>query len=108
MYALEIRIKVVICKRLALDNLPQHCRTHELLELIIFTGLWSELEDPANAATRSNWDLLVRFGKQQLNNLRYKPSTGPSGGLGAFDPVALANAFDDPTAGVYTWLSRLP
>ena len=44
-YSLEIRVKAMICRRLALDLLPRHCKTHDLSELILFTGLWGELND---------------------------------------------------------------
>jgi hypothetical protein len=54
LYALEIRIKTFICKQLRLSRLPKVCKTHDLSELIIFTGMWEELEDPANLAIRQN------------------------------------------------------
>jgi hypothetical protein len=104
-YALEIRIKTFICKALKLDNLPMHCKTHDLAELLLFTGLWAELEDPANAAIRRHWDLLVQFSKDRLNNIRYLPAAA---GLGKYDQKQLIEALDDPTSGVCPWLSRHP
>jgi hypothetical protein len=56
MYSLEIRIKTLICRTLRLSHLPRVCKSHNLSELIIFTGLWEELENPANAGLRQNWD----------------------------------------------------
>jgi hypothetical protein len=73
LYSLEIRIKPFICKQLKLSHLPKVCKTHDLSELIIFTGMWVELEDPANLAIRQNWDLLVDFSKVRLNDQRYLP-----------------------------------
>jgi hypothetical protein len=104
LYALEIRIKTFICKRLRLDNLPRACKTHDLSELIIFTGFWEELLDPANATIRQNWDLLANFSRVRLNDQRYLPR-------GLLDPVSLRDcidALDDPRDGVLPWLSRHP
>lgn len=68
LYSLEIRIETLICKQLKLSHLPKDCKTHDLSELIIFTGMWEELEDPANDAVRQNWDLLANFSKVRLND----------------------------------------
>jgi hypothetical protein len=103
-YALEIRIKTVICKRLALNHLPGHCKTHDLTELIIFTGLLAELDDPANATIRANWDLLVKFSEDRLNDLRYLPESTVT----SSDLDELVKALDDPNDGVLSWLSRHP
>jgi hypothetical protein len=103
-YALEIWVKTFICKRLRLDNLPRACKTHDLSELIIFTGLWEQLQDPANAAIQQNWDLLATFSKVRLNDQRYLPR-------GLLDPgllKACSAALDDPRDGVLPWLSRQP
>ena len=104
LYALEIRIKTMICRRLAINYLPKHCKTHELEELMIFTGLIAELDDPANAGIRQNWDVLVHFAKTRLNNVRYLPGNA----LTAADLTRLLNALDDPSDGVWPWLSRHP
>lgn len=104
LYSLEIRIKTFICNHLRLSHLPKVCKTHDLKELIIFTGMWSELQDPANATVRQNWDLLADFSKVRLNDQRYLPR-------GLLDPEELMRyneAFDDPQDGVLAWLSRRP
>jgi hypothetical protein len=103
-YSLEIRIKTLICKHLRLSHLPKVCKTHDIKELVIFTGLSSELQDPANAAVRQNWDLLADFSKVRLNDQRYLPR-------GLLDPLELKkhnDALDDPQDGVLAWLSRHP
>ncbi|MGZ3433261.1 MAG: hypothetical protein ACXWN0_16195, partial [Isosphaeraceae bacterium] len=71
----EIRIKTIICKRLGIDLLPGHCKTHQLDELIIFTGLLGTLDDPANDGIRQNWDILAKFAREQLNQIRYLPGS---------------------------------
>ena len=105
LYALEIRVKTLICKRLVLDHLPKHCKTHEPPELLLFTGFSSELDDSINAKIRRNWDLLVLFGKERLNSLRYLPSAKA---LNGYDLGFLLTALDDPNDGVLAWLSRHP
>lgn len=103
-YSLQIRLKTYICRILKLSHLPKVCKTHDLSELIIFTGLWEELEDPANAAVRQNWDLLVDFSKLRLNDQRYLPRVM----LDPKDVKSYNDALDDPRNGVHTWLSRHP
>jgi hypothetical protein len=104
LYALEIRLKTLICKHLKLSLLPKACKTHELSELVIFTGRWEELEDPANTIIRQNWDLLVDFSKKRLNNLRYIPRHK----LPSPEFSKLMNALDDPNDGVLSWLLNHP
>jgi hypothetical protein len=103
-YSLEIRVKAIICKQLKLSHLPAACKTHDLSELFVFTGMLEELEDPANSTTRQNWDLLVDFSKVRLNEQRYLPRV-------LLTPVDLARyteALDNPQDGVLAWLSRHP
>jgi hypothetical protein len=102
LYSLEIRIKSFICKQLTLSHLPKVCKTHDLMELIIFTGMWHELQDPVNAAVRQNWDLLADFSKVRLNDQRYLPQLDPK------ELKKYNDALDDPQDGVLVWLSRHP
>jgi hypothetical protein len=104
LYALEIRLKVLICKQLRLSVLPKACKTHDLSELIIFTGMWEELGDPVNSTIRQNWDFLVDFSKKDLNNLRYIPRQK----LAASELSNLIAALDDTQNGVLSSLSRHP
>ncbi len=52
-YALEARIKLRICDHLGLDLLPTACKTHDLAQLIIFTGLVAELRIRATPGSSS-------------------------------------------------------
>jgi len=103
-YSLEIRVKAIVCKQLKLSHLPKACKTHDLSELIVFTGMWEELEDPANSTIRQNWDLLVDFSKVRLNAQRYLPRVM----LKVDDLARYTGALDDPQDGVLAWLSRRP
>lgn len=101
-YALEIRIKAMICRRLNLELLPKACRTHDLMEIIIFTGLWAELSDPVNDRVEKNWELMVAFSRRRLNLLRYQPAAI----LTDVETNEIDAALDDPQVGVLAWLSR--
>jgi len=103
-YALEIQLKWHVCLHLDLEYLPRACKTHDLGDLVIFTGRSRELDDPKNGNLRSNWDILAAFSKMRLNEIRYQSSA-------SFDAAKLAelsDALDDPANGVLAWLSRRP
>ena len=104
LYSLEIRLKWLICRHLGLEYLPKACKTHDLTELAIYTGLWPELDDPAHGNLRSNWDRLADFSKKQLNDLRYLPRAALDSGKLA----GLTADLDEPTDGVLAWLSGHP
>jgi len=101
-YALEVRIKALICQKLNLEYLPRACKTHDLNELVIFTGLLAELYDPINFAVAVNWNVLAEFSSKLLNVLRYRPEHLYS----VNQADRLDAALDDPHDGVLTWLSR--
>jgi hypothetical protein len=102
LYSLEIRLKTMICKKLNLPCLPTKCKTHDLAELIIFTGIWEELA--TDVVVRQNWDLLVEYSKQRLNDQRYLPRAS----LDLADFTKHMQALDDAKDGVLSWLSRHP
>lgn len=102
LYSLEIQVKILICHHLALPCLPNACKTHDLTELIIFTGLWRELQDPSFSLVRENWDILQIHSKSRLNDLRYQPRAD----LDLDDAAKIDEALDDPVNGVQAWLSR--
>ena len=101
-YALEVRIKAIICRHLNLDYLPRACKTHDLKELIIFTGLRPELYNPINARVLRSWDQLADFSAKYLNVLRYRPNLN----YAVAEADLLDVALDDPQHGVLAWLSR--
>ena len=101
-YALEARVKARICEHLQLELLPRACKTHDLTELVIFTGLMGELEDPTNALVKEFWDFLATFSRLELGRLRYQARVQMP------DLLAdeLLKALDEPTHGAFAWLSR--
>jgi hypothetical protein len=71
-YALEILLKVRICKHLRLAKLPKALEFHDLDALLIMSGLQGELNGASSV--KSNWDDLKRLvGK--VDELRYGPAT---------------------------------
>jgi len=104
LYSLEIYVKIVICKHLILPCFPGACKTHDLADLLIFTGLWQELQDPSNSSIRQNWDILLEYSKERLNDLRYQPRAE----LDLIDAARIEQALDDPDHGVQAWLSKRP
>lgn len=104
LYCVEIRIKTIICKHLTVASLPVACKTHNLEELLIFTGLWAELLDPNKLAIKNNWDEIAGFSFRNLNEMRYLPANS----VPATEILKVETALDDPTNGVWPWLSSHP
>ncbi len=102
LYSLEIVVKIAICRRLRLPRLPAACKTHDLAELLFFTGAWHEIEDEAGQEVRKRWDVAVEYSRERLNDLRYEPRSK----LTAEEVARIEEALDDPTHGVLAWLSR--
>ncbi len=100
LYALEITLKVLICKRLDLEALPTAFEIHDLDGLLVLSGLSRKLGAARGIGVQGNWDAALETSKQ-LNNLRYLPNNGWT--------QAQANDFlkilKDPQNGVLTWLS---
>ena len=101
-YALEIRLKVVICRRLDLQELPKFFQTHNLEELLIASGLSQKIlhvKKPRNVS--KNWDaLVIRF--SQLNDLRYKDDPK----FDKIDAEALLAQLRGNPGGVLQWLEK--
>lgn len=100
-YSLEILLKTLICKTLKLKTLPYHCFTHDLGELMLFSGFSNELEEPEKSEIYENWLRLAKFSDKRLNDLRYLPTNH----FTATELEVLTIALDDPTNGVIAWLS---
>ncbi|WP_165245264.1 hypothetical protein [Paludisphaera soli] len=102
LYSLEILVKVVICKRLNLPSLPAACKSHNLAELLVFTGAWLEMQDPSSSLVRLNWDTLVEASREGLNDLRYQPREE----LSLEAAAEIDEALDEPENGVLAWLLK--
>ena len=101
LYATEILLKVLICKRLDLPKLPAAFQIHELDELLLLAGLSRRIYGPELLTVRAHWNQILEL-SEDLNELRYTPDRNWSGRLSDF-MVWL----DDPRDGVISWLSNL-
>jgi HEPN domain-containing protein len=72
-YAVEILLKVLICKKLDLDSLPRAFEIHDLSDLLLLAGLSKQIKDPSLRKTKVIWDEVVAVAKE-INDMRYRPS----------------------------------
>ncbi|MBX6311558.1 MAG: hypothetical protein IRY99_01340 [Isosphaeraceae bacterium] len=77
-YALEIYLKVRICKHLDLSDLPTACQIHDLNELIVLSGLKTRLDNLGTHPVKINWDALAAEQKDHINDFRYHPNSNRS------------------------------
>jgi HEPN domain-containing protein len=103
LYALEIRLKERICRRLDLDQLPRPFETHDLSGLLVLSGLRRRLDDPSNARVKANWELIERESKF-LNELRYKPNSFRT----RSQALSFIAQLRDHPDGVLPWISIQP
>lgn len=103
LYALEIRLKERICRRLELDALPVAFEIHDLGGLLTLAGLSKRMEDPSNASVLLNWNSIETWSKL-LNELRYKPASDPR--WQAPEAAQFFAQLRDAPNGVLLWLSR--
>jgi hypothetical protein len=101
LYALEIRLKVLICKRLELDRLPRAFEIHDLDALLLLAGLRARLADKKAAATQTHWEAIGAL-SSQLHQLRYAPNRR---WRQAQAETFLRQLRDQPD-GVLPWLSK--
>jgi hypothetical protein len=101
LYALEIRLKVLICKRLDLEALPKAFEIHDLDSLLLLAGLSRRLQRRSAVNVRNNWDhIMVRA--QEINDIRYRPASNWSQRAA----VLLFSQLRDLPDGVLPWLSK--
>jgi hypothetical protein len=101
LYALEIRLKVLICKKLELEQLPQAFEIHHLPGLLLLAGLSARIERRGAARVKKNWDEIKNVGVD-LNDLRYTPASNWTHQQAA----ALLSQLRDPPHGVLLWLGK--
>jgi hypothetical protein len=73
-YALEICLKIAICRRLDLNELPKAFEIHDFQALLVVAGLRNRLGDPSAVLVKANWDNVTAYGPGHINELRYSPS----------------------------------
>jgi hypothetical protein len=60
LYALEIRLKTLVCKRLDIQQLPQAFEIHDLGGLALLAGLSRRLASKKLSKVKANWDTSFR------------------------------------------------
>ncbi|HEX8199069.1 MAG TPA: hypothetical protein VF590_01175 [Isosphaeraceae bacterium] len=110
LYALEIRLKVLVCKRLDLPALRTAFQIHDLEGLLVLSGLERRIEDPSVSHVKVNWDAILTLAAS-LNELRYSPAGSPRLPIGARRPrdaVTFLAWLEDPQDGALSWISSQP
>jgi hypothetical protein len=106
LYALEIYLKVRICLRLDLEQLPTAFQIHDLDGLLVLSGLQRRMDNLGSHPVKANWDFLSSpsMKSQHVSDLRYKANSNWT------RPVAedVLKKIEDPTEGVVPWLSAQP
>lgn len=102
-YSLEIRLKVIICRRLEVQTLPKIFETHNLEALMLHTGLSQKIRNVKRPrAVAQYWDALREL-SYELDQLRYQPA------MATWDEkragLVLHQLRDSPN-GVLLWLEK--
>lgn len=102
LYGLEIQLKVLICRRLDLDQLPRAFETHDLEGLLVLAGLSRKIKSIKRPrGVEKNWSELLVV-SEAINDFRY--TTNPGWDRAWADKI-LRQLRDHPN-GVLPWLSK--
>jgi hypothetical protein len=101
LYALEIRLKVLVYKRLDLEYLPRAFEIHDLDSLLLLAGLSRRILRKGATEVKANWDEVLTQ-SQELNDLRYTADQNWSHA----QADAVVRRIKDPPHGVLPWLSK--
>ena len=106
LYALEISLKVRICRQLDLNALPRPFEIHDLGGLLVLSGLSRPLnDDPRNSNVLANWNGIESFSRI-LNALRYGEESDPR--WSRQEAELFFSELRDAPYGVLTWVSNHP
>lgn len=104
-YALEIQLKVVICRRMDLKMLPRAFEIHDPEALMMLTGLSKKIGQVKRPrAVANHWNELTTVAKESVfESIRYIPTPA------LWDEEKARKVLlqvQDPSTGVIPWLSR--
>ena len=102
LYAVEIRLKTVICRRLDLEQLPRAFEVHDLLGLLTLAELSRRIERKPAKSVKENWDAVMNH-VPRLNDFRYTPDAGWT----AAQAREFFRQLRDPPHGVLVWLGKV-
>lgn len=102
LYALEILVKEVVCKRLDIQRLPRPFEIHDLESLLIVSGLSGKINRIKRPrGVKDNWDALVELA-EGIDKFRY--SADPAWDRALAEKTL--RQLRDPPNGVLLWLSK--
>ena len=101
LYALEIRLKVLICRRLDVEQLPKAFEVHALDGLLVLAGLSRRIERKPARNVKRNWDAIIDLA-EHLNEFRYTADA-----RWATHAAAFFGQLRDPPHGVLLWLDKI-
>jgi HEPN domain-containing protein len=99
-YAIEIKLKSMICRKLDFDRLPKEFEIHDLRGLLTVAGLSRRIKEKAGVSR--NWERICNR-SESLNDYRYHPNHGYS----EAQVQELLSLLEDPEEGVLAWLSSI-
>jgi len=103
LYSLEIRLKVIICRRLDVQNLPRIFETHDLNALILHAGLSRKIQEVRRPSEIvPHWNELRKI-SVQTDQLRYQPNLAIGDRNSAERVLHLLR---DKPNGVLPWLEK--
>jgi len=104
LYSLEIAIKVVVCRRLDLINLPRVFETHDLEDLMLHSGLSEKIKRVKRPrALFKNWNDLVQLTKPEPVD-KYRYNNDPAWDKQRSERVL--HQLSDPPHGLLLWLKK--
>lgn len=100
LYALEIYLKVRICRRLRVPHPLKKLEIHDLEALLVFSGLSpAMLAQPETSVVLQHWDKIIDL-SGRLNDLRYFPASRWT----QQQSSQFAHWLEHPSEGVLPWL----
>ncbi len=102
LYALEIALKVQICRRLDRDDLPEPFAIHKLEELLVAAGLANKIRKVKRPrGVWANWQELVWLSRD-IEKFRYTTNVDWNEALA----TKTLRELREPPCGVLLWLSK--
>jgi hypothetical protein len=101
LFALEIQLKILICRRLDLHALPTEFQTHDLEGLLVLSGLSRRMEE-ADEKVRENWSVILDgYNNMHVSKFRYSADDSNL----KHQSVEVFERLLEKPHGVLTWLA---
>ncbi len=102
-YALEIALKVRICSRIGLQQLPRPFEIHDLEGLLIVSGLSSAMNKRNARTIKTHWGSICLLATRAVE-LRYLPDSSKT----RAESEDFFHRLLDPATGVMPWILAQP